>query len=84
MSSPRAVSNPTTDDLILCAGTLWDLRQRTQLHTLPGHEENAVFHPHGLEIINNTEVMLCNGSFTDETFLIDLTVNARYLYLLCV
>ena len=48
-----------TDDLVLNDGVLWDVRSRQPLHKFDKFNQyiSGVFHPHGLEIVINSEVV---------------------------
>ena len=48
----RATFNPT-DQMILSAGVLWDVRTSTEVHRF---EKVGVFHPYRWEILTNSEV----------------------------
>ena len=54
----RATFNPT-DDLILNDGVLWDVNSGKSVHKFDKFNPNVsgVFHPNGLEIIINSEVV---------------------------
>ncbi|XP_076447473.1 DDB1- and CUL4-associated factor 1-like isoform X2 [Babylonia areolata] len=47
-----------TDELVLNDGVLWDVRSRKPLHKFDKFNQyiSGVFHPHGLEIVINSEV----------------------------
>lgn len=53
-----ATFNPT-DDLVLNDGVLWDVREAGAIHKFDKFNMNisGVFHPNGLEVIVNTEVV---------------------------
>lgn len=52
-----------TDDLVLNDGVLWDVRCCKPLHKFDKFNQyiSGVFHPHGLEIIINSEVVSFEG-----------------------
>ena len=54
----RAVFNPT-DEMVLNDGVLWDLRSGRSIHKFDKFNQyvSGVFHPVGLEIIINSEVV---------------------------
>ena len=54
----RAIFNPT-DDLVLNDGVLWDIRQPKAIHKFDKFNQyvSGVFHPVGLEIIINSEIV---------------------------
>lgn len=54
----RATFNPT-DELVLNDGVLWDIRSGKSIHKFDKFNDNisGVFHPMGLEIIINSEVV---------------------------
>ena len=54
----RATFNPT-DDLVLNDGVLWDVDSGKSVHKFDKFNPNVsgVFHPNGLEIIINSEVV---------------------------
>jgi HIV-1 Vpr-binding protein len=54
----RATFNPT-DELVLNDGVLWDVRSGKSIHKFDKFNPNisGVFHPMGLEIIINSEVV---------------------------
>lgn len=54
----RAIFNPT-DDLVLNDGVLWDVRSAKAVHKFDKFNQyvSGVFHPVGLEIIINSEVV---------------------------
>lgn len=54
----RAIFNPT-DDLVLNDGVLWDVRAAKAVHKFDKFNQyvSGVFHPVGLEIIINSEVV---------------------------
>lgn len=53
-----ATFNPT-DDLVLNDGVLWDVRTAKAIHKFDKFNMNisGVFHPNGLEVIINTEIV---------------------------
>ena len=53
-----ATFNPT-DDLVLNDGVLWDVRASRAIHKFDKFNMNisGVFHPNGLEVIVNTEIV---------------------------
>lgn len=53
-----ATFNPT-DDLVLNDGVLWDVRTARAIHKFDKFNMNisGVFHPNGLEVIINTEIV---------------------------
>lgn len=53
-----ATFNPT-DDLVLNDGVLWDVRTAQAIHKFDKFNMNisGVFHPNGLEVIINTEIV---------------------------
>lgn len=53
-----ATFNPT-DDLVLNDGVLWDVRSAQAIHKFDKFNMNisGVFHPNGLEVIINTEIV---------------------------
>jgi HIV-1 Vpr-binding protein len=53
-----ATFNPT-DDLVLNDGVLWDVRSARAIHKFDKFNMNisGVFHPNGLEVIVNTEIV---------------------------
>lgn len=53
-----ATFNPT-DDLVLNDGVLWDVRSAQAIHKFDKFNMNisGVFHPNGLEVIVNTEIV---------------------------
>lgn len=53
-----ATFNPT-DDLVLNDGVLWDVRTAQAIHKFDKFNMNisGVFHPNGLEVIVNTEIV---------------------------
>lgn len=53
-----ATFNPT-DDLVLNDGVLWDVRASRAIHKFDKFNMNisGVFHPNGLEVIINTEIV---------------------------
>jgi len=54
----RATFNPT-DDLVLNDGVLWDIRTGKSIHKFDKFNQfvSGVFHPMGLELIINSEVV---------------------------
>lgn len=56
-----ATFNPT-DDLVLNDGVLWDVRTAKAIHKFDKFNMNisGVFHPNGLEVIINTEIVSFN------------------------
>ena len=60
----RATFNPT-DDLILNDGVLWDVNSGKPVHKFDKFNENVsgVFHPMGLEVIINSEVVSFKKSY---------------------
>ena len=60
----RATFNPT-DDLILNDGVLWDVNSGKPVHKFDKFNENVsgVFHPMGLEVIINSEVVSFEKSY---------------------
>ena len=53
-----ATFNPT-DDLVLNDGVLWDVRTAQAIHKFDKFNMNisGVFHPNGMEVIVNTEIV---------------------------
>lgn len=53
-----ATFNPT-DDLVLNDGVMWDVRSAQAIHKFDKFNMNisGVFHPNGLEVIINTEIV---------------------------
>lgn len=53
-----ATFNPT-DDLVLNDGVMWDVRSAQAIHKFDKFNMNisGVFHPNGLEVIVNTEIV---------------------------
>lgn len=53
-----ATFNPT-DDLVLNDGVMWDVRSAHAIHKFDKFNMNisGVFHPNGLEVIINTEIV---------------------------
>lgn len=53
-----AIFNPT-DELVLNDGVLWDVRASRAIHKFDKFNMNisGVFHPNGLEVIINTEIV---------------------------
>ena len=59
-----ATFNPS-DDLVLNDGVMWDVRSARAIHKFDKFNMNisGVFHPNGLEVIVNTEIVsYCNTS----------------------
>ena len=59
----RATFN-STDDLVLNDGVLWDINSGKSIHKFDKFNPNisGVFHPNGLEIIINSEVVSFSNS----------------------
>lgn len=61
-----ATFNPS-DDLVLNDGVLWDVRASRAIHKFDKFNMNisGVFHPNGLEVIVNTEIVSSPGGFNE-------------------
>lgn len=61
----RATFHPS-DDLVLSDGVLWDVRQGRAIHKFDKFNPHisGVFHPNGLEIVANSEIVMSLFFFT--------------------
>ncbi len=67
-----ATFNPT-DDLVLNDGVMWDVRTSQAIHKFDKFNMNisGVFHPNGLEVIVNTEIV----SFSAQWLILCVSLN---------
>lgn len=72
-----ATFNPT-DDLVLNDGVMWDVRTSQAIHKFDKFNMNisGVFHPNGLEVIVNTEIVSFSAQW--------LVILCFLMMLLCV
>ena len=78
-SKNLATFNPT-DDLVLNDGVLWDVNGNRVIHKFDKFNNfvSGVFHPSGLEIIINSEIVsfyLAKNSFDTEKYCIKLPIH---------